>query len=132
MTGSIKTVAAAGALLAMSSVAALAANAVTVEPANVHANRTGSSTVINTIQAAETIDATNCRNGWCAAAGGYVRSSKFRFARAGRGGSSAASKGYDYNVPLALPPYGIRRHSGLWRRRYYDKFGNYTKYGQQP
>jgi hypothetical protein len=21
---------------------------------------------------------------------------------------------------------------GLWRRRYYDKFGNYTEYGQQP
>ena len=117
----------------MSSVAALAANAVTVEPANVHANRTGSSTVINTIQAAETIDATNCRNGWCAAAGGYVRSGKLRFARAGRSGCKAAHEGYDYNVPLALPPYGYSPSFwGYGGRRYYDKFGNYTKYGQQP
>ena len=39
---------------------------------------------------------------------------------------------YDYNVPLALPPYGYS--PSLWGyggRRYYDRFGNYKKYGQQ-
>ena len=39
---------------------------------------------------------------------------------------------YDYNVPMALPPYGYT--PGFWGyggRRHYDKFGNYRKY-QQP
>jgi hypothetical protein len=39
---------------------------------------------------------------------------------------------YDYNVPLALPPYGYT--PGFWGyggKRHYDKFGNYRKY-QQP
>jgi hypothetical protein len=40
-------------------------------------------------------------------------------------------EGYDYNVPLSLPPYGYT--PGFWGyggRRYYDRFGNYRKYGQ--
>ena len=42
---------------------------------------------------------------------------------------------YDYNVPLALalPPYGyLPSFWGYGRRRYYDRFGNYKKYGQEP
>jgi hypothetical protein len=134
MTRLITFLMASGTLLVMSSVAAFAANAVAIEPASIHANRTGSSSVIGTIQAAETINATNCRNGWCAAAGGYVRSSKLRFARAGRKtGRDSADGGYDYNVPLALPPYGYSPSFwGYGGRRYYDKFGNYSKFGQQP
>jgi len=43
------------------------------------------------------------------------------------------SESYDYNVPLALPPYGYSPSFwGYGGRRYYDKFGNYNKYGQQP
>jgi hypothetical protein len=134
MTRLITLLMASGTLLVMSSVAALAANAVAIEPANVHANRTGSSTVIGTIQAAEAVKAINCRNGWCAAAGGYVRSSKLRFARAGRKtGRDSADGGYDYNVPQALPPYGYSPSFwGYGGRRYYDKFGNYSKFNQQP
>ena len=123
-------------VLALSANAALAANAVTTAPVNVHANRTGTSTVIGTIQRAETIKATNCRNGWCAAGGGYVRTDNLRFSDAGTRSSSAKQgryKSYDYNVPLALPPYGYSPSFwGFGGRRYYDKFGNYTKYGQQP
>ena len=40
---------------------------------------------------------------------------------------------YDYNVPLALPPYGYSPSFwGYGGRRYYDRFGNYKKYGQEP
>jgi hypothetical protein len=43
----------------------------------------------------------------------------------------AADGGYDYNVPLALPPYGYSPSFwGYGGRRYYDKFGNYRKYGE--
>ncbi|HSD92106.1 MAG TPA: hypothetical protein VLB11_03680 [Methyloceanibacter sp.] len=122
-------------LLGMSSRVSLAANAVTTAPANIHANRTELSTVIGTIRAAEPVQATNCRNGWCAAAGGYVRSSKLRFARAGQGARKARrdNESYDYNVPLALPPYGYSPSFwGYGGRRYYDKYGNYRKFGQQP
>jgi hypothetical protein len=43
------------------------------------------------------------------------------------------SESYDYNVPLALPPYGYSPSFwGYGGRRYYDKFGNYRKYGQEP
>jgi len=122
-------------LLGMSSRVSLAANAVTTEPANIHANRTEISTVIGTIRAAEPVQATNCRNGWCAAAGGYVRSSKLRFARAGQGARKARrdNESYDYNVPLALPPYGYSPSFwGYGGRRYYDNYGNYHKFGQQP
>jgi hypothetical protein len=53
--------------------------------------------------------------------------------RAGRAYDQRYSESYDYNVPLALPPYGYT--PGFWGyggRRYYDRFGNYRKYGQQP
>ncbi len=58
-------------------------------------------------------------------AAGYVRSGALHFAR------TAPRRGvaYDYNVPLAFPPYGYT--PGFWGyggKRYYDKFGNYTKY----
>jgi hypothetical protein len=81
--------------------------------------------VIGTIRPAATINATNCRSGWCAASGGYVRSGMLRFARA----APRRGVAYDYNVPLSFPPYGYT--PGFWGyggRRYYDKYGNYTKY----
>ena len=45
----------------------------------------------------------------------------------------AIPNSYDYNVPLALPPYGYSPSFwGYGGRRYYDRFGNYKKYGQEP
>ena len=122
-------------LLGMSSSVTLAANALTTAPADIHANRTEISTVIGTLRAAEPVQAANCRNGWCAAAGGYIRSSKLRFTSTGRRGGKSAreDESYDYNVPLALPPYGYSPSFwGYGGRRYYDKYGNYRKFGQQP
>jgi hypothetical protein len=82
--------------------------------------------IIGLIGASQTVTAKNCRKGWCAVAGGYVQSAYLRFSRA------AADEAYDYNVPLALPPYGYS--PGFWGyggRRYYDKYGNYSKFGQR-
>lgn len=127
MTHAVKITALAGALLALSSGAVLAANAVVTVPTNVHAARSGNSAVIGKIRPAATVNATNCRKGWCAASGGYVRNATLRFARA----APRRGVAYDYNVPLAFPPYGYT--PGFWGyggRRYYDKYGNYTKYGQ--
>ena len=48
------------------------------------------------------------------------------------GNTKGGDWSYDYNVPLALPPYGYT--PGFWGyggKRYYDKFGNYRKY-QEP
>jgi len=115
--------AAAVTLLAMSSVAALAANAVATRPASVHAAPSTKSSVIGLIDASQTVAAKNCRKGWCAAASGYVQSAYLRFSR--------ADESYDYNVPLAFPPYGYS--PGFWGyggRRHYDKYGNYSKFGQ--
>ena len=52
----------------------------------------------------------------------------------GRGGYDTRDPdSYDYNVPLALPPYGYAPSFwGYGGRRYYDRFGNYKKYGQEP
>ncbi len=125
MAHAVNIAALSGALLALSSGAALAANAVVIAPTQIHASPSGNSAVIGTIRPAGTINVTNCRKGWCATAGGYVRSAALRFAR------TAPRRGvaYDYNVPLAFPPYGYM--PGFWGyggKRYYDKFGNYTKY----
>lgn len=68
----------------------------------------------------------NCNKGWCKVSGGYVESSHLRFIRARKGYEDA----YDYNVPLAVKPYGYT--PGFWGyggRRHYDRFGNCTKYG---
>lgn len=61
-----------------------------------------------------------------------MRASKLCFARAGQRGQKSAREyqSYDYNVPLALPPYDS--FWGYGGRHYYDKYGNYTKLGQQP
>jgi hypothetical protein len=124
MTHTTKVIATAAMLLATSSAAVLAANAVATRPASIHAAPNEKSAVIGLIGVSQAITAKNCRKGWCAAAGGYVRGDHFRF--------GAYDQSYDYNVPLALPPYGYT--PGFWAyggRRYYDKFGNYAKYGQQ-
>ena len=112
-------------LLALPS-AASAGNAIATRPASVHAAPNAQSKVIALIGREQVLSARDCRKGWCAAQGGYVQSSYIRFSRA------AADPGYDYNVPLALPPYGYT--PGFWGyggRRHYDQFGNYTKYGQR-
>jgi hypothetical protein len=106
--------------------AAAAGNAIATRPASVHAAPNANSKVIALIGREQVLSARNCRKGWCAAQGGYVQSSYLRFTRA------AADPGYDYNVPLALPPYGYT--PGFWGfggRRHYDQFGNYTKFGQR-
>ena len=50
----------------------------------------------------------------------------------GRGGYDTRDpNSYDYNVLLALPPYGYSPSFwGYGGRRYYDRFGNYKKYGR--
>lgn len=121
----IRCLAVTATLLVLSGGAVLAANAVVTAPAHVHASRSGNSQVIGTLRPKTAVNASNCRKGWCAASGGYVRSTALRFARADkrRGGA------YDYNVPLAFPPYGYE--PGFWGyggKRYYDRYGNYTKY----
>ena len=93
------------ALLALPS-AASAGNAIATRPASVHAAPNAQSKVIALIGREQVLSARDCRKGWCAAQGGYVQSSYIRFSRA------AADPGYDYNVPLALPPYGYT--PGFW------------------
>jgi hypothetical protein len=124
MAHAVNIAALSGALLALSSGAALAANAVVIAPTQVHASPSGNSAVIGTIRPAAMVNAMNCRKGWCATAGGYVRSPALC-----PHGPAPRGVAYDYNVPLAFPPYGYT--PGFWGyggKRYYDKFGNYTKY----
>jgi hypothetical protein len=126
MADPIKLLAALCSLLILPSAAALAANAIATRPMSIYASPSTEAKVIGLIGKSQTITAKNCRKGWCAAQGGYVRSELLQFSRA------AAEEGYDYNVPLALPPYGYT--PGFWGyggKRYYDDFGNYAKYGQQ-
>jgi hypothetical protein len=121
----IRCLAVTATLLVLSGGAVLAASAVVTAPTNVHASPSGKAAVIGKLHPKSTVNATNCRKGWCTAAGGYVRSSVLRFTRADKGVGGA----YDFNVPLAFPPYGYE--PGFWGyggKRYYDKFGNYTKY----
>ena len=103
-------------------VATHAATAVAKRPASIHASPNTSAKVLGLIGVSQVVDAKTCKKGWCRVGKGYVRSSHLRFV--------SVPKGYDYNVPLALPPYGYT--PGFWGyggRRYYDKFGNYSKYG---
>lgn len=105
---------------------ALAATAVATRPASIHATPTIDAKVLGLIGVSQTIDAKDCKKGWCKVAGGYVQTSYLRFIRVRKGYENA----YDYNVPLAFPPYGYT--PGFWGyggRRHYDRFGNYTKYG---
>ena len=82
MAHAVNIAALSGALLALSSGAALAANAVVTAPTSIHAAPSGNAAVIGTLRPMTTINATNCRKGWCATAGGYVRSGALRIARA--------------------------------------------------
>lgn len=121
MTYPIKLMAALLAPLILAD-AASAANAVVTRPASIHASPSLKSKVIGLMGVSQLVTAKNCRKGWCAAAGGYVQSSYLRF--------QEFDETYDYNVPLALPPYGYT--PGFWGyggRRYYDRYGNYAKYG---
>jgi len=104
--------------------AANAANAVAKRPASIHATPNTNAKVLGLIGVSQVVDAKTCKKGWCRVGRGYVQSSYLRF--------MPVPKGYDYNVPLALPPYGYT--PGFWGyggRRYYDRYGNYTKYGER-
>jgi len=107
---------------------ALAATAVATRPASIHATPNVDAKVLGLIGVSQTVDAKDCKKGWCKVAGGYVQTSYLRFIRVRKGYENA----YDYNVPLAFPPYGYT--PGVWGyggRRHYDRFGNYTKYGMR-
>jgi hypothetical protein len=105
---------------------AFADNAIATRPMSVHAAPDLNAKVIALIGESQTISAKNCRKGWCTAQGGYVRSALLKFSAA------AAQEGYDYNVPLGPPNYGYT--PGFWGyggKRYYDRYGNYSKYGER-
>ena len=107
---------------------AFAATAVATRPASIHATPNVDAKVLGLIGVSQTVNAKGCKKGWCQVAGGYVQTSYLRFIRVRKGYENA----YDYNVPLAFPPYGYT--PGFWGyggRRYYDQFGNYAKYGQR-
>ncbi|WP_372928317.1 hypothetical protein [Methyloceanibacter sp.] len=106
--------------------AANAANAVAKRPASIHAAPNSGAKVLGLIGVSQVVDAKTCKKGWCRVGKGYVRTSYLRFVPVRKG----YENDYDYNVPLALPPYGYT--PGFWGyggRRYYDRNGNYTKYG---
>lgn len=125
MSSSRKIVAAAAALMVLPGVAG-AATAVAHRPASIHAAPSTNAKVLGLIGVSQTVDAKNCKKGWCSVAGGYVQSSYLRFIRVRKGYENA----YDYNVPLAIRPYGyVPGFWGYGGRRHYDKYGNYTKYG---
>lgn len=114
------------AILILPGVAA-AASAVAKRPASIHASPNTNAKVLGLIGVSQVVDAKSCKKGWCKVSagkvsGGYVQLSYLRFIQ--------VPKGYDYNVPLALRPYGyVPGFWGYGGRRYYDKHGNYTKYG---
>jgi hypothetical protein len=119
---------AAAALLVLSGAGAVAANAVATRPASIHAAPDIKAKVLGLIGVSQTIQATACKKGWCRAGGGYVQSSYLRFIAVREGYEDT----YDYNVPLALPPYGyVPGFWGFGGRRYYDRNGNYAKYGER-
>lgn len=126
MSYPLRLLAALGTLLILPSAAALAANAIATRPMSIYAAPSTDAKVLGLIGKSQMIATKNCRKGWCTVQGGYVRSEALRFSR------TTAEEGYDYNVPLALPPYGyVPGFWGYGGRRYYDEFGNYAKYGQQ-
>ena len=100
-----------------------AGNAIATRPASVHAAPNAKSKVIALIGRDQMLAARNCRKGWCAAQGGYVQSGYLRFSR-------AVADRSDDNIPLALPHGYTPGFWGFGGRRHYDRFGNYTKYGQ--
>ncbi len=127
-THSFKLLAFAAALTIIAPVAANAATAVAKRPTSIYAAPNTDAKVLGLIGVSQVVDTKTCKNGWCRVGGGYVRSSYLRFIPVRKG----YENGYDYNVPLALPPYGyVPGFWGYGGRRYYDRYGNYTKYGER-
>ena len=127
MSYSLKIAAAAVVLMILPG-AAGAATAVATRPASIHAAPNPKAKVLGLIGVSQAVDAKDCKKGWCRVAGGYVQTSYLRFIRVRKGYENA----YDYNVPLALRPYGyVPGFWGYGGRRHYDKYGNYTKYGMR-
>jgi hypothetical protein len=112
MTRPIALLMASATLLGLSSTVTLTANAVAAEPANLHANRTESSTVIGTLRAAARVQATDYRNGWCATGGGYVRASKLSGSRAPDSAARVPPANTNLTTTKRRRPTTIRRPSG--------------------
>lgn len=106
--------------------AAIAATAAAKRPASIYAAPSTNAKVLGLIGISQVVEATACKKGWCRVGAGYVRTSYLRFFQERKGYKNA----YDYNAPLPPPNYGYT--PGFWGyggRRYYDRAGNYTKYG---
>ncbi|ODR96495.1 hypothetical protein AUC70_14525 [Methyloceanibacter stevinii] len=104
---------------------ATAASAAAKRPASIHAAPNTKAKVLGLIGISQVVEAKSCKSGWCRVGPGYVRASSLRFFKEREGYESA----YDYNAPLPPPNYGYT--PGFWGfggKRYYDRFGNYTKY----
>ena len=105
---------------------ATAATAAAKRPTSIHATPNSKAKVLGLIGIAQVVDAKACKKGWCRVGAGYVKTSHLRFFHERKGLKDADN----YNAPLPLPNYGYT--PGFWGyggRRYYDRFGNYTKYG---
>ncbi len=105
---------------------ATAATAAAKRPSSIYAAPNSKAKVLGLIGIAQVVDAKACKKGWCRVGAGYVKSSHLRFFQERKG-----YKGLDtYNAPLPPPNYGYT--PGFWGyggRRFYDRYGNYTKYG---
>ncbi len=103
-----------------------AATAAAKRPTSIYATPNTNAKVLGLIGISQVVNATACKKGWCRVGGGYVKTSHLRFFQERDGYENA----YDYRAPLPPPNYGYT--PGFWgygARRYYDRFGNYTKYG---
>lgn len=123
MSNSIRIAIVFGALVVLP-VAAIADNAIATRPMSVYAAPSLKAKVIGSIGKSQIVSAKNCGKGWCEGQGGYVRSALLEFS------SALSNEGYDYNLPLGPPNDGYT--PGFWGyggKRYYDRYGNYTKYG---
>lgn len=105
---------------------AIAATAAAKRPTSIYATPNTNAKVLGLIGISQVVNATACKKGWCRVGGGYVKTGHLRFFQEREGYENA----YDYRAPLPPPNYGYT--PGFWgygARRYYDRFGNYTKYG---
>ena len=121
-----KLLALVAAFVVIAPAVAEAARAIAKRPASIRAAPNNNAKALGSIGVSQVVDARSCKKGWCRVGKGYVQASRLRFAPVRKG----YEDDYDYNVPLALPPYGYT--PGFWGyggRRYYDRHGNYTKYG---
>ena len=96
----LKLLAFAAALALIAPGVASAATAVAKRPASIHATPNTNAKVLGLIGVSQVVNAKSCKKGWCRVGKGYVQTSYLRFIK--------VPEGYDYNVPLAMPPYGYK------------------------